>query len=153
MRFPTPQSRWERHCTGASRHLVIPLAEVRGRGAHLARPLAHHERLRQQQRLARRPRARFASAAFVSGGLDCATDPHWRRRQSHVLQCPLHVVVASEAPSRSRGSMEQLAQEADQVTFIPGRLGLHQEFGALLARTLLAGSVEVRQGHTAPAPE
>ena len=97
------------------------------------------ERLHQQQRLARRPRARFASAAFVSGGLDCATDPHWWRRQTPTLQCPFHVVVASEAPPRSRGSMQQLAQDADQVTFIPGRLGLHQEFGALLARKLLAG--------------
>jgi len=97
------------------------------------------ERLRQQQRLARRPRARFASAAFVSGGLDCTTDPQWWRQQIPMLQCPLHVVVASEAPPRSRGSMQQLAQDADQVTFIPGRLGLHQEFGALLARKLLAG--------------
>ena len=97
------------------------------------------ERLHQQQRLARRPRARFASAAFVSGGLDCTTDPHWWLRQTRGLQCPFHVVVASEAPPRSRVSMQQLAQDADQVTFIPGRLGLHQEFGVLLARTLLAG--------------
>ena len=97
------------------------------------------ERLHQQQRLARRPRARFASAAFVSGGLDCTTDPHWWRRQTPMLQCPFHVVVASEAPPRSRRSMEQLAQDAHQVTVIPGRLGLHQEFGALLAEKLLAG--------------
>jgi len=30
-----------------------------------------------------------------------------------------------------------LAQDADQVTVIAGRLGLHQEFGGLLAQQLL----------------
>ena len=95
-------------------------------------------RIREQQRLSRRPGARFASAAFVSGGLDPAGDRAWWLQQARLLQCPLQVVLASEAPPRSKTEMEALGWEAaDQLSVIPGRLGLHQEFGALLARQLV----------------
>ncbi len=50
----------------------------------------------------------------------------------------LRLVLAAEAPPRSKTEMEALGWEAaDQLSVIPGRLGLHQEFGALLARQLL----------------
>jgi pimeloyl-ACP methyl ester carboxylesterase len=98
------------------------------------------ERLLEQQQLARRRGARFASAAFVSGGLDPAEDRTWWLEQAQRLQCPLHVVLAGEAPPRSSEEMGRLAQSADHVTLIPGRLGLHQEFGALLAQQLLQTS-------------
>ena len=94
-------------------------------------------RIRDQQLLARRPGARFASVAFVSGGLDSATERGWWLQQARLLQCPLHMVLAAEAPPRSKQEMEALAEAADQLSVIPGRLGLHQEFGALLARQLL----------------
>lgn len=95
------------------------------------------QRIREQQQLARRPGARFASVAFVSGGLDPAVDRAWWLQQARMLQCPLQLVVAAQAPPRSRSEMEALAAAADQVSVVPGRLGLHQEFGALLARQLL----------------
>jgi pimeloyl-ACP methyl ester carboxylesterase len=95
-------------------------------------------RIREQQLLARRSGARFASVAFVSGGLDPADDRAWWLQQARLLQCPLQVVLAAEAPPRSKTEMEALGWEAaDQLSVIPGRLGLHQEFGALLARQLL----------------
>ena len=94
-------------------------------------------RIRDQQLLARRPGARFASVAFVSGGLDSATERGWWLQQARLLHCPLHMVLAAEAPPRSKQEMEALAEAADQLSVIPGRLGLHQEFGALLARQLL----------------
>jgi len=95
------------------------------------------QRIREQQQLARRPGARFASVAFVTGGLDPAVDRAWWLQQAQLLQCPLQLVVAAKAPPRSRSEMEALAAAADQVSVVPGRLGLHQEFGALLARQLL----------------
>lgn len=94
-------------------------------------------RIREQQLLSRRPGARFASAAFVSGGLDPAEERAWWLEHAQLLQCPLHVVLAGEAPPRSSLEMELLAEAADQVTTLPGRLGLHQEFGAVLAQRLL----------------
>ena len=102
------------------------------------RSLLTPERLMEQQQLARRRGARFASAAFVSGSLDPSTEQGWWLQQARLLQCPLQVVVASESPPRSKKEMEALAWEAaDQLSVIPGRLGLHQEFGALLARQLV----------------
>lgn len=95
------------------------------------------QRIREQQQLARRPGAGLASVAFVSGGLDPAGTRAWWLQQARMLQCPLHVAIATEAPPRSRQEMELLAEAADQISAIPGRLGLHQEFGALLARQLL----------------
>jgi pimeloyl-ACP methyl ester carboxylesterase len=95
-------------------------------------------RIRELQQLARRPGARFASVAFVSGGLDPAHESAWWLQQARMLQCPLQVVVAAQAPPRSRAEMEALSAVADQVSVIPGRLGLHQEFGALLGQKLLA---------------
>ncbi len=96
------------------------------------------QRLREQQELARRAGARFASVAFVSGGLDPAGNRGWWLQQARMLQCPLQVVLAEKAPRRSRREMERLAQAAQQLSVIPGRLGLHQEFGALLGQQLLA---------------
>jgi len=99
-------------------------------------------RIREHQLLARRPGARFASVAFVSGGLDPVGDRTWWLQQARLLKCPLQVVLAAEAPPRSKKEMEVLAWEAaDQLSVIPGRLGLHQEFGALLARQLLESCV------------
>jgi hypothetical protein len=94
-------------------------------------------RIGEQQQLARRPGARFAGAAFVSGGLDPAQESDWWLQQARMLHCPLQVVVAAQAPPRSRAEMEALTAAADQVTVIPGRLGLHQDYGALLGRQLL----------------
>jgi hypothetical protein len=101
------------------------------------------QRIREQQQLARRPGARFASVAFVSGGLDPAVDRAWWLQQARMLQCPLQLVVAAQAPPRSRSEMEALAAAADQVSVVPGRLGLHQEFGALLARQLLGNVASI----------
>ncbi len=57
--------------------------------------------------------------------------------QARCLHCPFQVVLATAAPPRSTREMELLAQTADGVMRLPGRLGLHQEFGALLGRRLL----------------
>lgn len=102
------------------------------------------DRLRQQQRLARRPGSRFASVAFVSGGLDAAGERDWWLEQARCLRCPFQVVLATAAPPRSTREMELLAQTADAVIHLPGRLGLHQEFGALLGRRLLEADVSAR---------
>jgi len=96
------------------------------------------EKVLDQQRLSRRTGARFASAAFVSGGLDPAADRSWWLQQAEKLSCPMEIVLADEAPPRSRKEMELLADHANHKINIKGRLGLHQEFGSTLARRLLS---------------
>ena len=95
------------------------------------------ERLSQQQQLTRRSGARFASVAFVSGALDPADHRNWWLQQVRKLRCSLHVVLATEAPPRSKQEMELLATLAQQVSTINGRLGLHEEFATVLAEQIL----------------
>jgi hypothetical protein len=101
------------------------------------RSLLTQQRLLEQQQISRQPGGRFASVAFVTGGLDSASDSQWWIEQTLQLQCPLHVVLAMEAPPRSKQEMLTLADSADRVTKINGRLGLHEEFGRLLAQRVL----------------
>ena len=97
-----------------------------------------NERLLELQKISRRTGSRFASAAFVTGGLDPAGDRTWWLRQIKKLQCTVHVVIAKQAPPRSKREMELLADLAQQISAINGRLGLHQEFGAMLSEQLIS---------------
>ena len=92
--------------------------------------------VKQQQQLSRKKGARFASVSFVSGGFDPANHRDWWLSMAEQLSCPLCVVLAEEAPPRSKLEMQELAKTADQVLTIKGRLGLHQEFGQDLADLL-----------------
>ena len=100
------------------------------------RNLLTPQRLREQQQISRQPGARFASVAFVSGGLDAASDSRWWLAKIQNLHCPLHVVLANEAPPRSKQEMLTLADKADRISEIDGRLGLHEEFGQELAQSV-----------------
>ena len=102
------------------------------------RALLSKQRIREQQLISRKPGARFASVAFVSGGLDSSSDPSWWIEQTQQRHCPLHVVLAMESPPRSQEEMLKLAECADRITKIHGRLGLHEEFGRQLAQQLIA---------------
>lgn len=97
------------------------------------------EKVREQQLLSRKKGARFASVSFVSGGFDPDVNRSWWLEQAKLLKCPLHVVLAKEAPPRSQEEMVCLADLADSVLEIKGRLGLHQEFGEALAEWMISG--------------
>ena len=101
-----------------------------------------NESLLAQQKISRRAGSRFASVAFVTGGLDPAGDRSWWLRQIKKLQGAVHVVIAKQAPPRSKREMELLADHAQQTSEINGRLGLHQEFGAMLSEQLITSSVD-----------
>jgi pimeloyl-ACP methyl ester carboxylesterase len=92
--------------------------------------------IEQRQRICRQRGARFASAAFVTGGLDPYTDPDGWLQATRRLQTPLTVVIADQSPSKSLAQMRALAAVADRVEHLPGRLGAHEEFGRDLAALL-----------------
>ncbi len=90
----------------------------------------------ERQGMARQRGARFASAAFVTGGLDPYNDPEGWIQAARTLHSPLTVVVADQSPPKSLAEMQALAAVADRVLHLPGRLGAHEEFGAELAAML-----------------
>ncbi len=88
------------------------------------------------QRIARQPGARFASAAFVTGGLDPFTNADGWLQVARSLSASLTVVIADQSPPKSLAQMQALAAIADHVAHLPGRLGAHEEYGAELAHLL-----------------
>ncbi|NDC34814.1 MAG: alpha/beta hydrolase [Synechococcaceae bacterium WB9_2_112] len=92
--------------------------------------------IKQRQRIARQPGARFASAAFVTGGLDPYDDPQDWLAAAEALEAPLTVVVADQAPPKSLAMMHALAAKADRTLRLNGRLGAHEECGRDLAALL-----------------
>lgn len=92
--------------------------------------------LAERQHRARRRGARFASAAFVTGGLDPFDHSEGWLAAAAALQQPLTVVIADQSPPKSLAEMEALGTAADRVRHLPGRLGAHEEFGRELAAML-----------------
>jgi len=90
----------------------------------------------ERQWISRQPGARFASAAFVTGGLDPYSDSEGWIQAARTLHSPRTVVVADQSPPKSLAEMQALAAVADRVLHLPGRLGAHEEFGAELAAML-----------------
>jgi pimeloyl-ACP methyl ester carboxylesterase len=79
--------------------------------------------------ITRRPRARFATAAFVTGGLDLVLD-----RSSYLglfepmPWAPVLVLIASSTPPKSRSEMDALADLSTVSSeIVPGSLAAHEE--------------------------
>ena len=113
------------------------LAWMSRRHVDVAGPGLTPEGIAERQRLSRQRGARFASAAFVTGGLDPYEDPDGWLQAARQLETPLTVVLADQAPPKSLAQMQALAAVADRVEQLPGRLGAHQECGRDLARLLV----------------
>ena len=106
------------------------------RHVDVAGPGLTAEGIAARQRISRQPGARFASAAFVTGGLDPFTHPDGWIRAARKLNAPSTVVIADQSPPKSLAQMQALAAAAGRVAHLPGRLGAHEECGAELARLL-----------------
>ena len=97
--------------------------------------------MQEKWRTTQRPGARFASAAFVTGGLD----PVRRRSQffdyfQPPLPAPVMLVIGEQTPVKSLAEMEILAHFSGvgiQILRLPGSLGLHEEYADQLADSIL----------------
>ncbi|HTL89198.1 MAG TPA: alpha/beta hydrolase [Leptolyngbya sp.] len=83
-------------------------------------------------------KARFASAAFVTGGLDRVRSRQDWFNWFQPLPVPVMMVIGEEMPSKSRQEVEVLAHFSGvQVYRMPGSLGLHEEYPEQLASGIL----------------
>jgi pimeloyl-ACP methyl ester carboxylesterase len=85
--------------------------------------------------ITRRRNARFATAAFVTGGLDLVRDRAAFLDLARRAGAPILAVWGPQTPPRSRAEMEALADlDGVQVAAVPaGALGVHEEFPAEVA--------------------
>lgn len=96
------------------------------------------EVLRQKWSATKRPNARFASAAFVTGALDRVKSSESWFNWFQPLPLPVMIVIGEEMPPRSRQEVEILAHFTGvQVHRMPGSLGLHEEYAEQLAEGIL----------------
>ncbi|KMO30446.1 hydrolase [Methylobacterium aquaticum] len=99
--------------------------------------------LADKRRVTHQPRARFGTAAFVTGGLD----PVWTREDFHALFAPglppVLMVQPRGAPRRSGAEMTALA-EAGLVrsVAVPGALAAHEECPEAVAAAILSAEAE-----------
>jgi pimeloyl-ACP methyl ester carboxylesterase len=95
--------------------------------------------MQQKHRTTQKRRARFASAAFVTGALDpIKTQEQWLNWFQPSPPVPVLVVIGEQMPPKSRAEVEILAHFcAVQVYRMPGALGLHEENPKILAAGIL----------------
>jgi pimeloyl-ACP methyl ester carboxylesterase len=84
------------------------------------------------------PGARFAPAAFVTGSLDPVQNRDDFLTLFQPLSVPVLVVIGEQTPPKSRAEMDALTTlPGVQTQILPGSLGLHEEYAAALAETIL----------------
>ena len=84
-----------------------------------------------------KPGARYGSAACVTGGLDPAKVRSEFTDNFQQLAIPVMVVIAENAPPKSKAEMEVLAElPGVESRVIPGSLGMHEENAEALANAI-----------------
>ena len=95
-------------------------------------------RLEQKLQTAHQPGARFAPAAFVTGGLDPVNHRDDFLAWFQPLPLPVMVVIGEQAPPKSKAEMEALANfPGVQIVRLPGSLGLHEEYADAVGAAIL----------------
>jgi pimeloyl-ACP methyl ester carboxylesterase len=93
------------------------------------------ERLAAKLEVTRRRNARFASAAFVTGGLDLVRSRDAFHDLVRRAKVPVLAVWGPQTPARSRAEMEALAglPEVAVILLPQGALGVYEEHPAAVA--------------------
>jgi pimeloyl-ACP methyl ester carboxylesterase len=93
--------------------------------------------IRSKWEVTQKPGARYGSAAFVTGGLDPAKVRSEFTDNFQQLAVPVMVVIAENAPPKSKAEMQALAELSGvESRVIPGSLGMHEENAADLANAI-----------------
>jgi pimeloyl-ACP methyl ester carboxylesterase len=93
--------------------------------------------IQQRHQSTQQPGARYAPAAFVTGGLDPVSSRETFLKSIKSLPCPLTVVLSEQAPPASKAEMEAIAALPEvQATRLPGTLGQAEEYGDAVAETI-----------------
>ncbi|MEG4147745.1 alpha/beta hydrolase [Microcoleus sp. Pol12B5] len=93
--------------------------------------------IQSKWQVTQKPGARYGSAAFVTGGLDPAKVRSEFTDNFQQLAVPVMVVIAENAPPKSKAEMEALTElPGVESRVIPGSLGMHEENAAALANAI-----------------
>lgn len=109
-----------------------------GRHVYVDQTRLTPEFIAQKRQITQQPGARFAPAAFVTGGLDAVRDREEFLNLAHSVSLPILVIVADQAPPKSKAEMKALAELPNvEAQSLPGTLGLYEEFAPDVAALIL----------------
>ena len=92
----------------------------------------------KKQDVARRPGARFGSAAFVTGQLDPVSDRAAFLALFDASPVPILVLCGDATPPRSKAGMAALAERSRvDLRWMPGSLALHEEYAGTIADSIV----------------
>lgn len=93
--------------------------------------------IQNKWQVTQKPGARYGSAAFVTGGLDTVKTRSEFTDKFQQLAVPVMVLIAENAPPKSKAEMEALAElPGVESQVIPGSLGMHEENAEALANVV-----------------
>lgn len=93
----------------------------------------------QRHQGTQKPGARYAPAAFVTGGLDPVHSRDEFLGYFQTLTVPVLVIVAEQAPPASKAEMKAIADLSQvQSVTLPGTLGMAEEYGQEVARAAIS---------------
>ncbi len=86
-----------------------------------------------------KPGARYAPAAFVTGGLDPVNTREEFLNYFDSMTIPVMVILGEQAPPSSKAEMEAMAARPEiQTIRLPGTLGMAEEYGDAVAQAILS---------------
>ena len=92
-----------------------------------------------KHQITQQPGARFAPAAFVTGGLDPMSDREEWLRVGGAIAVPVQAIVPEQSPPKSKAEMEALAKLPQiQEQRVPGTLGAYEEYAVDVGNIALA---------------
>jgi len=101
------------------------------------------EWIAQKHQITQKPGARFAPAAFVTGGLDPVGNREEWLNLGRSISLPVQVIIPEQAPPQSKAEMEALAALPQiQVNRLPGTLGVHEEYAMEVGHLALEACIK-----------
>ncbi len=93
------------------------------------------EFIAQKHDITQQPGARFAPAAFVTGGLDPMESREEWLNVARSLPIPTKIIIGEQSPPKSKAEMEALAELPNiEHANLPGSLGMHEEYASPVAK-------------------
>lgn len=96
------------------------------------------EFINQKWQITQQSGARYAPAAFVTGGIDPVRERSEFLAYFQSLSVPVMVIIGEQVPPKSRTEMDAVAQSPSvQSVVLPGSLGMHEEYADTVAEVVL----------------
>ncbi|PSO85022.1 MAG: alpha/beta hydrolase [Cyanobacteria bacterium QS_5_48_63] len=87
------------------------------------------EFIAKKRQITQSPGARFAPAAFVTGGIDPVSSRAELLSYLQPLPVPVKMIIGEQVPPNSKAEMEALAELTGvEASVLPGSLGMHEEY-------------------------